>query len=221
MSRSSYHTSVYSETSWGHTGRSQGYRRPPYLVVELKVARNGFLQDRCSPEVLDDPRMSSLVRELEELMRAHQRGIEAIHRPSRVTVDQRASRRQYERRMRYGVPHPSGRIYQDAGHDLHGAQQRSHARTVERDGDSYDGRHEWRPTHSAGVRALKGEQRNLRSKARSRRSSHRASLCTAEKCSGILDHYPDSDLSSPNANRPNGEGRPRSALSPPPLSPIL
>ena len=109
MSSRSFHSETTSDSSRDlYTGASQGYLRPAYLEVKLKVARNGSVQACCSPEVLDNPRLASLVRELGKLMRAHHLDIEAIHRPSRVTVAERASHREYERRTRQRVPHLSG-----------------------------------------------------------------------------------------------------------------
>ena len=108
MSSRSYSETISDSARGLYTGASQGYRRPAYLEVKLKVARNGSVQACCSPEVLDNPRMAMLVRELRQLMRAHHRDFEAIHRPSRETVEERASNREYERRTRRGVPHPSG-----------------------------------------------------------------------------------------------------------------
>ena len=119
------------------------------------------MQACCSPEVLDDTRMSLLVRELRKRMRAHHRDIEAIYRPSQVTVEERASQREYERRMKKGVPHPSGGIFQD-GRGMHRSRM-----AQEEKRPSTSSQQSYRPQRAtrSAVQALDMEQRNLDSGA--------------------------------------------------------
>ena len=165
MSSRGYYTETTSDSSRGYTGGSQGYQRLACLKVELKVARNGFMEACCSPEVQDNPRMDSLVRELKKLMRAHHRDVEAVYRPSRVTVEERASHREYERRIKQGVAHPSGGSVQD-GRNLPGVPHRSRA-VQEEKGPSSSSQQSGRRQKATRrpVQALDMEQRNLDSGA--------------------------------------------------------
>ena len=162
MSSRSDYTETTSDSSRSYTRGSQDYQRPACLKVELEVARNGSVEACCSPNVLNKPRMASLVRELKRLMRAHHQDIEAIYRrPGRVTVEERSSHREHERRMKQGVAHPSGGIVQD-GRNLPGVPHRSRAVQEER-GPSSSSQQSGRRQKATRrpVQALDMEQRNL------------------------------------------------------------